>query len=186
MADFIWYCIPTGDLLITMHHLVMISCHYPVGEPASALMCGAGNWKWAVWLSMVGYLSELSNPLLNMRWWLMQTLEKSTYRFSFINTLVVLSFVGRIILFPYLIWYEVIPRYSDFVREQQLVAFSLAMLGMVVICLMSAHWLLLLFAKGFTGLLFFKRRAVKQGGNFSFGEDMDREEKAGKKAGKKE
>jgi hypothetical protein len=26
---------------------------------------------------MAGYLAELSNPLLNMRWWLMQTLEVS-------------------------------------------------------------------------------------------------------------
>lgn len=175
MADFIWYCIPQGDLLISAHHLVMISCHYPVGEPASALMCGAGNWKWAVWLSMVGYLSELSNPLLNIRWWLMQTLDKSTYRFSFINTLVVLSFIARIILFPYLIWNHLIPRYEDFVREQQLLAFGLATLGMVVICLMSAHWLMLLFGKGIPGLLFFKKRVTQQGGGFSFGEDMERE-----------
>lgn len=30
VADFCWYCVPTGDLLITMHHFVMILCHYPV------------------------------------------------------------------------------------------------------------------------------------------------------------
>jgi hypothetical protein len=30
IADFCWYCIPQGDLLITMHHFVMILCHYPV------------------------------------------------------------------------------------------------------------------------------------------------------------
>lgn len=185
MADFIWYCIPTGDLLICAHHIVMISCHYPVGEMAGAVMCGAGDWKWAVWLSMVGYLSELSNPLLNIRWWLMQTLDKSTFRFSMINTLVVLSFIGRIILFPYLIYYHVFPRYHDFVAGQQLLAFFLANLGMVVICLMSVHWLMLLFGKGVKGLLFFKKRAQKQGGAFSFGEDMDREEGAKKGKDKK-
>merc|ERR1712166_1448448 len=117
---------------------------------------------------MVGYLSELSNPLLNIRWWLMQTLEKSTYRFSFINSLVVISFIARIILFPYLIVYHVWPRYDDFMQAQQLLAFGLAMLGMIVICLMSAHWLMLLFGKGLTGLMFFKRRATQQGGGFSF------------------
>jgi hypothetical protein len=182
MADFIWYCIPTGDILISCHHIVMIMCHYPVGEMASAMMCGAGNWKWAVWLSMVGYLSELSNPLLNLRWWLMQTLQKSTYRFAMVNSLVVFSFICRIILFPYLIWYHVWPRYSEFVAKQQMLAFFLANLGMIVICLMSLHWLMLLFGKGVKGLMFFERRAKASGGSFSFGEDMDREDQ--KKAGK--
>ena len=119
IADGIWYCIPKRDLLISLHHVVMIMCHYPVGEPAAALLCGAGQWKWAAWVSMTGYLAELSNPLLNVRWWLMQTLEKDHWLFGANNTLIVLSFVGRIVLFPYLIVYDIWPRRQEFVEKKR-------------------------------------------------------------------
>ena len=49
IADGLWYCIPKRDLLISAHHITMILCHYPVGEPVGAQLCGAGSWKWAAW-----------------------------------------------------------------------------------------------------------------------------------------
>ena len=59
---------PKGDGLILFHHLVMCVCHYPVGSGAGARLAGAGDARWVVWLSMMGYLSEVSNPLMNYRW----------------------------------------------------------------------------------------------------------------------
>jgi hypothetical protein len=146
-----------------------------VGEHSSAALCGAGSWKWAAWISMAGYLAELSNPLLNMRWWLMQTLEEHSISFPVVNILVVLSFIGRILLFPYIIVYNVLPRYDDFKEHQQLLAFALCVMGNLVICLMSLHWLKLLFGKGIGGLLQFKLRRRTAGATFTFAEDMDRE-----------
>ena len=72
MADILWYCIPSGDGLILFHHITMLLCHYPVSSDVGAKMCGAGNALWTVRLSMMGYLCELSNPLMNWRWWLLQ------------------------------------------------------------------------------------------------------------------
>ena len=43
---------------------------------------------------MTGDLAELSNPLLNVRWWLMQTLQKDHWLFGVNNIPIVLSFVG--------------------------------------------------------------------------------------------
>jgi len=39
------------------------------------VLCGAGSALWSIRLSLMGYLCELSNPLMNYRWYLMQTLE---------------------------------------------------------------------------------------------------------------
>jgi hypothetical protein len=63
------------DVLIGVHHVVMIMCHYPVASNAGAELCGAGSALWAIRLSVLGYLCELSNPLMNYRWYLMQTLK---------------------------------------------------------------------------------------------------------------
>lgn len=126
---------------------------------------------------MAGYLAELSNPLLNIRWWLMQTLETHSVAFPVVNILVVLSFVGRIILFPYLIVNNVLPRFGDFKKHQQLLAFALCVMGNLIICLMSLHWLKLLFSRGVSGLLTFRKQKKKKkaGAGFTFAEDMDRE-----------
>jgi hypothetical protein len=32
------------------------------------VLCGAGSALWSVKLSLLGYLCELSNPLMNYRW----------------------------------------------------------------------------------------------------------------------
>ena len=124
---------------------------------------------------MAGYLAELSNPLLNIRWWLMQTLESHSVAFPVVNILVVLSFVGRIILFPYLIVNNVLPRFGEFKKHQQLLAFALCVMGNLIICLMSLHWLKLLFSRGVGGLLKFRKQKKKAGASFTFAEDMDRE-----------
>ena len=42
--------------------------------------------------------------------------------------------------FPYLIAFEIWPRRQEFVEHEQLLMFSLAIFGNVVICLMSFHW----------------------------------------------
>jgi hypothetical protein len=101
LGDIYWYCIPQRDYLIAFHHATMLACHYPVGSDAGgskaerrpaekgggrrrrqhgrtrtgAALCGAGDALFAVRLSLLGYLCELSNPLMNWRWWLMQTLQ---------------------------------------------------------------------------------------------------------------
>jgi len=183
MADILWYCIPERDGLILFHHITMLLCHYPVSSHSGALLCGAGDALWTVRLSMMGYLCELSNPLMNWRWWLLQTLEKDRIDFALVNIVLVFSFIGRTFLLGWLLVGVLIPKAALFVEAKQVFVYTLCILGHAVILLLSLYWLKVLCGGGVKNLLKFKKKKSAKG-KFTFGTDMGREKtpEKGKKA----
>ena len=179
-GDMIWYCLPTGDMLIIFHHITMLMCHYPVCSMAGAALCGGGDSLWAIRLSVTGYLCELSNPLMNYRWWLLQTLEKNRWDFALVNVTLVLSFAARSVLLGYLVVWVIAPKAIDFVEEKQVFIYLVCIAGHVIILLLSLYWLKVLCRGGIKGMMTFKpRKRNLEKGSFTFGTDMGREEGVG-------
>lgn len=177
-VDAIWYCLPRSDGLIFFHHVIMCFCHYPVINDAGATLAGAGDATFAVWLSIVGYTSEMSTCLMNYRWYLIQTLEKDWIGFAIVNVLVTLSWAYRIILFAYLLAWEIIPRTALYVEKKQLLTYVIMFTGHAVIGLLSLYWLRIMCRGGLKSLLTFKKKKRVDEGSpagFSFGDDIGRE-----------
>jgi len=174
LGDIYWYCIPQRDYLIAFHHATMLACHYPVGSDAGAALCGAGDALFAVRLSLLGYLCELSNPLMNWRWWLMQTLQAHRWDFAVVNVLLMLSFVLRAVLLGWLLCGVLLPRAADFVEAKQVFIYGTCVLGHGVILALSLFWLRVLLKNGLRGLLVFRVDPAKVAGFSTFGSDMGR------------
>lgn len=94
----------------------MLLCHYPAGSASAAGLFGTVDPLWCVKLSMMGYLCELSNPLMNWRWWLLKTLEEHSIQFSIVNVLLVLSFALRVVLLGWLLYVVILPMAATFVE----------------------------------------------------------------------
>merc|ERR1719197_1979008 len=101
---------------------------------------------------------EVSNPLMNYRWWLLQTLNRNRIDFAIVNILLVASFAGRVVLMVWLIFGKIVPRIPLFLENNQLLALGVGLFGHVVVCLMSIHWLRILLKGGVTNLCTFKPR----------------------------
>lgn len=192
IGDVFWYVIPgrysplsssrSFDGLIFFHHVVMIACHYPVASPQGAALCGAGSALWATRLSLLGYLCELSNPLMNYRWWLMQTLESHRVDFSVVVVLLFASFALRIGLLAYLLAAVILPKAALFVEAKQVFIYAMCVTGHAVILLLSLYWLHVLTKAGMKRMLIFVPQKKPAGGGFTFGADMGRKQKSGPQA----
>lgn len=178
-ADAVWYCLLRSDGLIFVHHVIMCFCHYPIINHAGATLAGGGDATFSTWLSVVGYTSEVSTCLMNYRWYLLQTLEKDWVGFAILNILVMLSWFYRILLFAYLLLWEIIPRTPQYVETKQLLTYVIMFSGHAIIGALSVYWLQLMCKGGIKSLLTFrkkKRRTLQEGGGgFSFGDDIGRE-----------
>jgi hypothetical protein len=170
LADILVYCIPKRDLLITVHHLTVILCHYPVGENMSAQICCGGDREFCVWLSMTGYTSEFAVPLLSTRWWLSQTLKQHIPVFAMLGVSIMTSFLTRCAIMVYLV-FQVVTRYDSFVELEQSWAFMVIFFGHVTVFFMSLHWLRIILQNGMTEYLQFKKREGESKG-FSFQESI--------------
>ena len=122
-ADAVWYCLPRSDGLIFFHHVIMCFCHYPIINRAGATLAGGGDATFSTWLSVIGYTSEVSTCLMNYRWYLLQTLDRDWIGFAIVNILVVISWAYRIVLFSYLLLWEIIPRTPQYVETKQLLTY---------------------------------------------------------------
>jgi hypothetical protein len=188
MGDVVWYCIPaklsplstapSWDFLILFHHITMLACHYPTGSLAGATLCGAGDPLWSIELSCLGYLCEVSNPLMNYRWWLMQTLQKHRIDFSVTVVLLVASFVARVALLFLLIFIYILPMFGKFMAEKQVFIYIVCVAGHAVIMVLSMYWLKVLTRGGLSRMLTYVPPAKKSRGSFTFGTDMGRSPKA--------
>ena len=178
-ADAVWYCLPRSDGLIFFHHIIMCFCHYPIINHAGATLAGGGDATFSTWLSVIGYTSEVSTCLMNYRWYLLQTLDRDWIGFATVNILVVISWAYRIVLFSYLLLWEIIPRTPQYVETKQLLTYVIMFSGHAIIGALSVYWLRLMLKGGLKSLLTFrkkKRRALQEGGGgFSFGDDIGRE-----------
>jgi len=189
LGDFLWYVVPSRlsplsaskswDFLIGFHHLTMLACHYPVATDAGADLCGAGSALWSVRLSLLGYLCEISNPLMNYRWWLMQTLEKNRLDFAVTVLLLVSSFAARILLLGYLLLGYILPEAVKFIEAKQVFIYFMCVVGHAVILVLSLYWLKVLTKPGLKRMFVFSPQPKKVGANggFTFGTDMGRSER---------
>ena len=172
VANFFWYCIPRWDWPIAFHHLVMCVCHYPVGHDAGAVLAGAGDRSWVLWLSATGYTSEVATVLTNYRWYLIQTLEEDWVGFAVTNLLVALSWAGRVVLFAHLLIAEIIPRAPLYVERKQLLTYAIMVAGHAIIGVLLFFWILVMCRGGVGSLLTFKKREKgTSDASFSFGDE---------------
>lgn len=161
VTDCYFYCLPRKDLIIFVHHCIMCFCHYPVSHDSGALLAGAGDFEWAVWLSIVGYTSEVSTAVMNYRWYLINTLEENWIGFGIVNLFVVASWAGRVALFTYLLIVEIFPRMQMFVDQQQTFTYGVAVFGHAGIGLLSLYWCIVMCRGGLKGLFVFKKKRPK-------------------------
>ena len=140
---------------MTLHHLVMIGAHYPVGTSLGIYVGGAGDPDWCTWLSIVGYLSEWTTCFLNIRWVLAHTLEKHHLSFFVISLALVGSYVYRLVMFPYILITDILPRYEAYVVMQQIWTFYIIVLGHLVVLQLSIQWVALIMQVGLGNFLFF-------------------------------
>lgn len=140
-ADIMWSCIPNNDLTMTLHHLVMIGCHYPLGEANGALVAGAGDPDWCLRLSMIGYLGEWTTVFLNARLLLTGTACQRSATFSVVSLLLLSTYAYRLFLFPYILLFEIFPRYPTYSRRQQILTFYIMVLGHLLVLHLSIQWI---------------------------------------------
>jgi len=168
LADIIWYCLPHRDITMSLHHLVMIGCHYPIGEDIGAYVAGAGRAEWCIWLSMVGYLSEWTTALLNVRWLLAHTLVHHHLSFTVISLCLLMTYIFRLVLFPYLIVFHIFPRYAEYAQTQQVLTFYIMVLGHLVVLQLSIQWVALILKFGLRKFLIFAPKSIPSDSDSKF------------------
>lgn len=156
LADILWYCLPRRDLTMTLHHLVMIGCHYPIGEMNGALVAGAGNPGWCVRLSMIGYLSEWTTAFLNVRWLLAHISRRYKRLFTVVSSLLLFTYAYRLVLFPYLLAFEIFPKYSLYAEKEQILTFTIMVLGHLIVLQLSIQWVFVILRYGVSNFLVLK------------------------------
>jgi len=159
-TDIVFYCIPKRDVTITCHHLVMAICHFTSGTTAGAAASGVGDSAWAQWTSVLGYLSELPNPLLNTRWFMLKTLKEHSFIYSLNNFLLLVTWVGsRLVVLPCNIIFRILPRLSEFAADGAYDLLGWLLAGHVIIILLSLDWLSKLLRGGLRSYFVFDPKA---------------------------
>jgi hypothetical protein len=161
LTDCYFYCLPRKDALIFVHHIIMVLCHYPVVHNSGAILGGAGNIEWVIWLSIIGYTSEVSTAVMNYRWYLINTLEENWIGFGITNAFVAASWGMRVVMFTYLLVYQIFPRKVDYVAQNQLLSYYVIVFGHAAIGLLSLHWCIVMLRPGLKNLFVFKKKKVK-------------------------
>jgi hypothetical protein len=103
ISDFIFFALPTKQPVMVIHHIVMIVGHYPTMELPAATLYGAGDAHLIMWLSAVGYLTEISNLFLDVRWFQLKVFEGPPAQWSYaLNSLFLLvSYIfTRVVIMP--------------------------------------------------------------------------------------
>lgn len=184
-GDILWYAIPAKysplsstasfDRLILVHHATILMCTYPVATAAGAELAGAGSALWAVRLNLLNYLCELSNPLMNYRWYLMQTLPAHRADFAATVLLLVATLAGRVVLLGWLLLCYVLPKAALFIEAKQVFVYYAIVMGHILILLLSLYWLKVLTKPGLQRMLEFTPAPKRlKGATFTFGTDMGR------------
>lgn len=102
ISDFIFYALPTRQLVMVIHHVVMIVGHYPTMEMPAAVLYGAGDAHMIIWLSATGYLTEISNLFLDVRWFQLKVFGNPSQLSYAINSFFLLAtyVVTRVLVMP--------------------------------------------------------------------------------------
>ena len=172
-----------SDRLIFLHHIIVAISMYPnlTNSGAAVLVPSIDNStlsssSTSIWLSAAGYTAEVSTVLMNYRWYLLETLKDNWWGFGVTNILVVLSWVARVFLFPYLLIVIIIPRTKLYIQEKQIIAYTIVVSTNVIIAILSLYWLSMMLFKGggIKSLLIFEKKE-KDKKTFSFGSDIGRQ-----------
>lgn len=161
VTDCYFYCLPRRDVIIFVHHLIMVLCHYPVVCDGGAVLAGAGDIEWVTWISLMGYTSEVSTALMNYRWYLINTLEENWIGFGIVNCLVVAGWAGRVVMFTYLLVAEIFPRMHLYVEQKQIFTFGVMVFGHAGIGLLSLYWCFVMCRGGLKSLFVFEKKRPK-------------------------
>lgn len=161
LTDCYFYCLPRKDALIFVHHIIMCLCHYPVVHNSGAALGGAGNIEWVIWLSIIGYTSEVSTAVMNYRWYLINTLEENWIGFGITNTFVAASWAMRVVMFTYLLVVQIFPRKAEYAEQNQMLSYGVIVFGHAAIGLLSLHWCVVMLRPGLKNLFVFKKKKVK-------------------------
>ena len=176
VTDCYFYCLPRRDMIIFIHHCIMVFCHYPVGSDSGAILAGGGDIEWVTWLSIVGYTSEVSTAVMNYRWYLINTLEKNWIGFGIVNAFVVASWAGRVVMFTCLLIKEIFPRYQTYLQQKQMFTYAIMVFGHAGIGLLSLYWCIVMLKGGFKALFVFKKKerpnVLNPQQGFSFAEEV--------------
>jgi len=161
LTDCYFYCLPRKDALIFVHHIIMCLCHYPVVHNSGAALGGAGDIEWVIWLSIIGYTSEVSTAVMNYRWYLINTLEENWIGFGITNTFVAASWAMRVVMFTYLLVVQIFPRKAEYAEQNQMLSYGVIVFGHAAIGLLSLHWCVVMLRPGLKNLFVFKKKKVK-------------------------
>jgi len=142
MSDMLFYCIPKKKMLFVLHHFTIVYCHSGVCSEAAAAFF-VGDAVWGQRLSALGFLSEIPVPVMNLRWYVHRAWKTSVRAHAAINMACVVSWIiFRIVLFPCLVYFELLPRQAAFRAADRLDVFITCIIGHVLIFLMSFMWLI--------------------------------------------
>jgi len=157
VCDTLVWVLPKMDMAMLVHHIVSVSVHISPGVPEGALISGAGDAAWALYSSAFVYLVEAAVPFLNVRWYLLATLEKHHWVYAVNNaSLLVMWTAGRLGVVAYNA-YTIVPRRDDFAKAGSSDIVVVFLLAHLVIFGMSAFWLQTLLKKGLKAYLYFDR-----------------------------
>ena len=97
--------------------------------------------------------------VMNYWWYLINTLEENWIGFGIVNSFVVASWAGRVILFTYLLIVEIFPRMPLYVEQEKMLTFGVMVFGHTGIGLLLLHWCIVMCHGGLKNL-FASRRSV--------------------------
>ncbi|KAJ1616369.1 hypothetical protein T492DRAFT_895610 [Pavlovales sp. CCMP2436] len=157
VSDFIFYALPTKQLVMVIHHIVMIVGHYPTMEQPAAILYGAGDAHLIMWLSAVGYLTEISNLFLDVRWFQLKIFgQPAQITYTVNSVFLLLSYIAtRVVIMPVVCWVKMVPRYDEYKAYNQMASYWVVVLGAAFISLMSLVYTFILLKPGLRAFLFF-------------------------------
>ena len=107
----------------------MCFCRYPMNNDAGTLLVGFSNWEWVLWISYIGYMSEVSMALMNYRWYLLQTPDEDWAGFLVVNISVALGWTSRVVIFAYLLMVDILPCTSLYLSRKHVITFMVIIFG---------------------------------------------------------
>lgn len=153
-----------GATWVLIHHAWMTIAHHPIGElTRGCALMGLGDCSRAVWLSSVGYLSEVSTVFLNIRWLQHQWLQEHNIWYSVNSSIILLTYPSaRVLAVPCLLAGSLWPHWQRYRQNGlgSLVIFTSVTYSALM--LMSSYFFYTLVRRGLSRALTFQPSSDKK------------------------